>query len=291
MAKLPEMTSPTLKIIDDRTKGGSQDWRRAHLGASAIGDPCERRLWYDFRWFTAPDFSGRILRLFRRGQNEEVTIVADLRLAGVTVSEGPSEGKQWRFNKFGGHYGGSMDAAILGLHEAPKAWHVGEFKTHNRKSFDSLLKNGVQKSKERHYAQMQAYMHNFGMKRAVYVAVCKDTDRYYLERVNYDKYFAGELEDKARRVIFADSPPPKLSERPDYYACKWCDHYGICHQNVHAEERNCRTCVSSSADEDGSWRCASASGVFERCNWPVLTLDQQKTLADTSCDSHLMRDT
>ena len=120
MAKLPPPRSRTLAIIDERTEQNSQDWRRAHLGDSIIGDPCERALWYGFRWFTAPDFPGRILRLFRRGQNEETTIVADLRLAGVTVSEGPTEGEQWRFSSLGGHFGGSMDAAILGCMKLPR---------------------------------------------------------------------------------------------------------------------------------------------------------------------------
>jgi len=283
MAKLPERPSRTLAIIDERIEQNSQDWRRAHLGASGIGDPCERALWYGFRWFTAPDFPGRILRLFRRGQNEETTIVADLRLAGVTVSEGPTEGEQWRFSTLGGHYGGSMDAAIFGLLEAPLTWHVGEFKTHNKKSFDLLLKEGVQKSKEKHYAQQQAYMHEFKLTRAVYIGICKDTDRYYLERIHYDKYFAGELQEKAERVIFANEPPPKLSERADYYLCKWCSHYGICHQDQTTEERNCRTCQFSTPLKDGDWVCSAF------CFTRPLSLDEQKNLAE-DCPGYGVRD-
>ena len=272
MAKLPPPRSRTLAIIDERIEQNSQDWRRAHLGDSIIGDPCERLLWYAFRWFSSPDFQGRILRLFRRGQNEEATIVADLRMAGVTVSEGPTEGEQWRFSSLGGHFGGSMDAAILGLHEAPKTWHVGEFKTHNKKSFDLLVKEGVQKSKPKHYAQMQSYMHKSGMTRAVYIAVCKDDDRYHLERIRYDKYFAGELQEKAERVIFANEPPPRLSERPDYYLCKWCSHYQICHQDQTTEERNCRTCQFSTPLKDGDWVCVKYTA--------SLTIDEQKNLAE-----------
>ena len=46
----------------------------------------------------------------------------------------------------------------LGIPEAPKTWHVLEFKTHNSKSFAKLEKEGVQKSNPMHYAQMQVYM-------------------------------------------------------------------------------------------------------------------------------------
>ena len=283
MAKLKILDSPTISLINSRTEEQTQDWRRAHLGASGIGDPCDRALWYGFRWFTAPDFPGRILRLFRRGQNEEATIVADLRMAGVTVSEGPTEGEQWRFSALGGHYGGSMDAAIFGLLEAPLTWHVGEFKTHNRKSFDLLLKEGVQKSKEKHYAQQQAYMHRFKLTRAVYIAVCKDTDRYFLERIPYDRFFADELEAKAERIVFAEEPPKKLSERPDYYICKWCTHYDVCHQEEETKERNCRTCKFSRAVlpelllEKGGWICTRYAA--------PLSLDEQKNLAE-DCPSY-----
>lgn len=272
MAKLPICESPTLSAIDQKMEEEQGDWRRGHLGASIIGDPCGRALWYSFRWFTAPKFPGRILRLFRRGQKEEAIIVADLRLAGATVSEGPTEDEQWSFASLGGHFGGSMDAAIVGLLEAPKTWHVGEFKTHNRKSFDLLVKDGVEKSKPKHYAQMQMYMCKFGLTRAVYIGVCKDTDRYYLKRVRYDKYFAGELEDKAERIIFSPSAPPKISDRPDYYLCRWCPHYAVCHQDEPSLEKNCRTCVNSITTQKG-WSCGAYGGIS-------LSLDDQKTKAE-----------
>jgi hypothetical protein len=285
MVKIPDYESPTLKIIDQRIEESQEDWRRAHLGGSLIGHQCDRFLWYSFLWFTAPDFSGRILRLFRRGHVEEPHIIGDLRLAGCEVSEGPEEGKQWRFEAHGGHFGGSMDAAILGLAEAPNTWHVGEFKTHNKKSFDVLVKDGVEKSKPQHYAQMQMYMLKFGMARAVYIAVCKDDDRYYLELVKYDSYYAGELDDKAARIIFADSPPKKLSERPDYYICKSfrCPHYEICHQGEETKERNCRTCQFSTPLKDGDWVCSAF------CFTRPLSLDEQKNLAE-DCPGYQSRE-
>ena len=61
-----------------------------------------------------------------------------------------------------------MDSALLGLPEAPKTWHVGEFKTHNQKSFDDLVKRGVEKAKPMHWDQMQAYMGLTGMERALF---------------------------------------------------------------------------------------------------------------------------
>jgi hypothetical protein len=50
-----------------------------------------------------------------------------------------------------------------------------------------LEKKGVKVSKPMHWAQMQVYMLGTKIERALYVAVCKDDDRIYTERVKYDR--------------------------------------------------------------------------------------------------------
>lgn len=44
---------------------------RGHLGASQIGKPCPRELWYNFRWVYTHIFDARMYRLFQRGHFEE----------------------------------------------------------------------------------------------------------------------------------------------------------------------------------------------------------------------------
>lgn len=89
------------------------------------------------------------------GDLAEARFVADLRAIGCTVYEVDENGKQFAIEALGGHFGGHMDGAALGIPEAPKTWHVTEFKTHSAKSFAKLQKDGVQKAKPQHYAQMQ----------------------------------------------------------------------------------------------------------------------------------------
>lgn len=55
----------------------------------------------------------------------------------------PETGRQFRVEAHGGHFGGSLDAVALGPLEAPKTWHVVEFKTHSAKSFAELVAKGV----------------------------------------------------------------------------------------------------------------------------------------------------
>ena len=256
MAKLPEPAHTTSALIYQAYEADAEDGNRPHLGASLIGHACERFLWLTFRWVDAKKFDGRMLRLFETGQLEEARLVRNLRRIGVEVHEVTPDGGQWRVSALGGHFGGSMDGAAVGIPEAPKAWHVLEFKTHNDKSFSALLKDGVQKAKPQHYAQMQTYMGLTGMERALYMAVNKNDDTVYTERVEFDPVEFAKLMARAERVINAAEPPLKCSNDPSWYVCKMCDFHSHCHgEKVPAV--NCRTCAHSTPEMDGDarWSC------------------------------------
>lgn len=236
MAPLPPRPEPTIEAIYASYEADAGDGRRDHLGASLIGKECERALWYDFRWATRDRFPGRILRLFETGQLEEARLVRNLRRTGATVLEvDPDTGRQWRVEAHGGHFAGSLDAVALGLLEAPKTWHLVEFKTHNAKSFADLQRDGVRRSKPRHWAQMQVYMRLAGIERAIYVAVCKNTDELHTERVPIERDEADRLIAKAKRVIDAPRPPARISTDPTWWQCRYCEHHELCHEGGNAE--------------------------------------------------------
>lgn len=285
MAAIPDsVTDPVAAAIFAAWKRrGDAQPPRTYIGASVIGKECARALWLDFRWCGSPDFSGRMYRLFDRGQREEAAFVADLQSIGMTVYEvDPSTGQQFSFSDLGGHLGGHCDGIATGVPQAPKAPHILEFKTHSSKSFAALKKDGVAKAKPEHMAQMQLYCHwtiqqwgDNGCDRALYVAVNKDTDDIYTERIKYDKEMAEALIAKAKAIITAGDVPPEKIGGPDWYACKWCHHYETCHgTNVPAP--NCRNCAYASAKLDGNkrWGC-DKHGVD-------LTAQQQAQ----GCDSH-----
>lgn len=259
MAAIPlEVAQPTVAAIYRAHVAAAEDWRRPHLGASQLGRPCARALWYGFRWAAAPQHDGRMLRLFRRGQREEAEFVRELRAAGIEVEAvDRGTGAQFRFAVVGGHVGGSMDARLRGLPEAPQTWHVAEFKTSNAKAFAKLQKEGVEKAKPEHHAQMQCYLHWSGLTRAFYLCVNKDTDELYSERVQYDPATAEALMAKAERVVTAAEPPPRLSDDPSWFACKFCDYHAVCHGGAMAEA-HCRTCAHATPELDGDarWTCA-----------------------------------
>lgn len=259
MAAVPEPIHATANLIYKAYENDAEEGNRPHLGASLIGHACERYLWMTFRWVDSKKFPGRMLRLFKAGNDFEPRIVAELRRIGVEVHDVDPTGRQWRVSSIGGHFGGSMDGAARGFAEAPKTWCVTEFKTHNAKSFAGLVKEGVQKSKPQHYAQMTIYMGETGMDRAMYIAENKDTSELYCEWIHFDQVEYAKLKARAERVIRAAEPPLKISEDPSWYVCKMCDFHDHCHGEA-APAVNCRTCahatpVTGEGAEGGQWHC------------------------------------
>ena len=273
MPPLPPPNQPTVDAIYQWHERRQRSGGRGHLGASQIGAPCERALWYGFRWALKVKHAGRLLRLFETGQLAEQRFVAELRAAGIEVHELDETGAQFSVSSCRGHFGGSMDGVALGLLEAPKTWHVLEFKTHSAKSFAALKKDGVEKSKPEHAAQMQVYMHLAGLERAFYLAVDKNTDELYSERLHHDEAAALRLLAKASRIIDAAEPPSRISEDPAFYLCRWCSYHDICHGTEFAA-RNCRTCLHSTPVDQGQWDCA---------RWGKVLTDQEQR---EGCGAH-----
>lgn len=247
--KIPEPQNSVLALID-ASHEALHGQPRPHLGCSVVGHSCDRWLWLSFRWAVVEKFPGRILRLFRRGQNEEATIVADLRAIGISVRD------QQKRVDFGKHLSGSIDGIGQGVPGGGKGAHLLEFKTHSLKSFNELAKDGVVKSKPMHHVQMQMYMHGLELTRALYVAVCKDDDRIHTERIEYDQATALKYIERGHSITMAERMPPPISENPSWYECKFCPAHSFCHDEYLTKQVNCRTCCHSTPMPDSTWHCA-----------------------------------
>jgi CRISPR/Cas system-associated exonuclease Cas4 (RecB family) len=273
MAELPERQHSTATRVE-QWRGSQLQEHRAHLGASVLGHDCSRNLWYLFRNALTPTFSGKLLRVFLRGKREEEVVFEELRAIGVELHT-DTNGKQIECRDSTGHIGGSVDGIGKGFPEAPKSWAVLEIKTHSAKSFNDMVKHKVQASKPQHYAQMQVYMGLLDIDRALYFAVNKDNDDLFTEWVHFDATAFDALIDRGRSIIVLTEPPQRLSEDPNHWQCKFCQHHPLCHQKRVAET-NCRTCVHSTPGEAGTWHC----GRHDK----ALTREAQVA----ACDQHLL---
>lgn len=274
MAKIPQSEISISSMIDDWHFNQQNNYGRPHLGCSLLGHSCDRWLWLSFRHAVIEKFNGRILRLFRRGQLEEAQIVKDLKSIGIDIRNTGSS--QINVN-FGSHVSGSLDGVIYyGVPGALNKKHIAEFKTHSKKSFDDLEKHGVEKSKPMHFAQCQLYMHGSEIDRALYVAICKDDDRIYSERIRYDKNIAQQLVNRGQRIALSDRMPEPISSDPSWYECKYCPANDFCFYSKTTKEVNCRTCSHSTALPDSTWHCAK---------WDdVIPFHAQRV----GCDAHVL---
>lgn len=232
---------------------------REYLGASSLGEACERRLWYQFRWAYREHHPGRILRLFRRGYAEENVLVKELEAIGFKVT-----GRQNKYTMLGGHVQGHIDGIV-------DDDFILEIKTFNAKRFKALVTQGLKESNPKHYAQCQIYMAASGIPRCLYIAVNKDDDDIHTLVLDYDATDEASLALKAERIVYSAYPPPKISEREEWYQCRMCPAFQVCHKGEEMQ-KNCRTCRHSEPLLDGSWWC--------RMHEKNLTLEEQRRGCD-----------
>lgn len=245
-----------------------QETFRSHLGASIIGRPCAREIWFSWHWCTKPSHSAKTLRLFNRGHLEEARFLAMLRLIGCQTWSTGENGKQLGIKACGGHFGGSMDAVALGIPDCPEIHALAEFKTHGEKSFNLLKSEGVKQSKWEHYVQMNVYARSNALPLSLYLAVNKNTDELYGELVPVDVEVADRYLARAQGIIDSAEPPDRINASPGWYQCKFCDHHKLCHDFAFPE-KNCRTCCHSTPIADKGWHCtwheAPISPLCESC--------------------------
>lgn len=259
------------RIYDAIKQSKKSELYLGRLGASFIGEDCIRKVWFDWRAFSVEDFEGRMLRLFDTGHLQEARIIDDLKRAGFQVWDKDEDGKQFDRTDDTGHFVVKVDGIIKGIPESENTPHLLEVKTHNKDSFNSLVKKGMQESKPSHYAQVQMGMEKLGLKRALYVALCKDNEQYYVERVKEDRTEQKRLSSRVIKLVEARMRPAGISDDPNSFACKFCASKQVCVKEV-APVKTCRSCVNVLPTENGSWTCTYDN--------TVLTADQQRAACE-----------
>ena len=284
MVKIPNLKDPTLIAVDEALEKTQENLPRPYLGASGIGDTCERKLWAGFRWVRSRFIEAAGLRRINDGHRGELVVAEMLRMVeGVELSTEKAPGEQHSFADLGGHFRGNCDGLITGLIQSPKKLHVWECKVVNEKKFsklDSLRaskgeENALKAWDEIYYAQAQIYMHYFGAERHYLTCASPGVRDITSVRTEYDKAEAERLIEKAKRVIFSPRPPTKISDNPAWHECKYCPYHAMCHEDELPKQTSCRTCMYSTPLPEGGWRC-------ENFNHP-LSLDEQRV----GCNEHL----
>ena len=259
--------------IDTHLEDNQEDGRRDHLGASIVGRECLREIYHIWRWSYNKKHEARMIRLFDRGHREEDRFVEWLSAVCEKVWPlDPRTGEQIRVKDFKGYFGGSLDAVIRNP-VGYKGDYLGEFKTHNDKSFTKLVVKGVQEAKPEHYDQMQLYLHyKPRLLGALYFAINKNDDSLHVEFVQKDERAALNALAKTEKILLSTSPPPPFEGASEYnfYCNRFCDFGHLCWKNG-TPDKSCRTCAFVKPTNDG-WSCTKHE--------KILTSDDQKAACD-----------
>lgn len=224
-----DITAQDIGTAIDELKAARQV-HRGYMGLSQVGlvNECPRKAWFMMHGHKGKDFPGRILRLFRTGDNVEFDVVTDLKDVGLTVY-----GEQYYVeatrggDKFTGHTDGfikGLDFLALG-----KKTCLLEIKSCNdrrfkelKKSMDYCLWGGAA-----YEAQVHIYATLAKVDRILTVVENKDTSERIFLRFNRRRDFAIKTLNKAFDIMEMVQPPAP-SFPPTFYKCKWCDYAEMC---------------------------------------------------------------
>ena len=292
MALLAEY--PTISAVMDQIQKSHTSEVRGYAQCSGLGADCTRQLQYQFWWTHPETFVATTLMNFDDGyRTEDLTNHRFLATPGIDLRPTGPDGRQWTVTSWSGHLRGHLDGLVLGLLEAPKTWHVYEVKcvsdARKRKLERLIEKEGEKEALKEwskvYYTQAQLYMGLTKLKRHYLLCATAGGREMISVRTNFDKKFFEETLQKAHDLITANELPPRISEDPDFYLCRWCQFNQLCHEKKTAR-MNCRTCAHSTAVLDpethdtkdfGVWRC-------EFHNKKLSMKDQKK-----GCPKHLFK--
>lgn len=278
----PRAEDPTLRAVDAVLEARAARLpARGYLGMSSLARPCARALWYGWRWAAREQPTAAQIRRFEDGHRGEALMAERLRaVEGVQLLS-----QQDELSDLGGHLRGHLDGIVHGLLQAPKTPHVWEHKAVNEDKHRRLRK-AIEEHGEKgalaawdpvYFGQAQLYLHYTGLKRHYLTCSTPGERETVSVRTDYDPAAAEPLVARARTIIEAADPPPRLSEKPEHWECKPCAYAGICH---HGEipQVSCRTCAHASAERhgDGLWSCA----LYARAEIP-------EPYQRTGCERHL----
>jgi len=283
MAAIPSSVDPTLAAVDSALVAANRrDKPRPYLGMSALGKPCARSLWYEFRWVYQPQFDALSLKRFADGHAQEDIQAQRLRtVPGVTLlTVDPDTGRQFGYSDIGGHLRGHMDGKIHGLIQAPSKWHVWEHKATDEKKASSLEKLKYERGEklalqawdETYYGQAVLYMEYSGLDRH-YLTCSTPGGRHTVScRTEADPAHAAVLKRRAEIIVYSDEPTTPISRDPSFFICRWCGFNEACHGRNFAA-RNCRICLFVKP-VSGGWVCTKYD--------TSLSVEEQAK----GCDSH-----
>jgi hypothetical protein len=214
-------TGDISSIIDEYLCEHPDTAVRDYIGASSIGHPCERKIWYGYKTTPGLPTEPQMQRTFDIGHKLEGLIKEYLVAAGYWVKDALGSFYDEDIPEIQGH----CDGVIVINNQS----YILEIKTARDSSFNVFVKGGLRKWYPIYYTQVQTYMGMSGIHGAFVLAINKDTSKLHDEYVAFDAQHYEEVKMKAKRILTYDEPPPKINNNPCFFTCRMCAYRELCH--------------------------------------------------------------
>lgn len=269
----PETLAQAVDVVSVR-----DEWERAVIGASAVGNDCDTYLALELRGLPSNKIEPRLLRIFDLGKAIETLVEGDLGAALhhlsdgglVMLAEDPRTDKQWEFHRYGRLSVAHPDGLVFTKEEVANRdfsspeWVV-EIKSMKQSKFDAFVEQGVKSSHPGYYRQMQMQMGYTGSAtHCIFAAYNKDTSAYSFEIVEFDAIVFASL---MARIEFAmrKRVTRQQADRSSF-RCRFCFKSEACWGDLRPK-KSCRTCAHSEAQVDGRWWCTKKDAEAVRDCW------------------------
>jgi len=266
-----------LDAIDEqlvKEKTGSEKPRH-YLGASLIGEECERKIWYDFRHAKEENWKSYNVKAIEEGYRSEDVMVERFQRAGFdlkNVSYDQDKPRQFGFKSLGGWFRGHKDGIIYNLKELGtviwEAKATEKWLELNKLIVEYGEENALKHWNANYYTQAQIYMGESGIHHHLLTACNPGSTRTAIVYTPFNEAFYKKEKEKAKRIIKTDEPPFKAYPSEEHYKCKYmCNSVNTCWKNE-PPKPNCRNCAHVEFDvenkdvENPIAKCQKHNSVF-----------------------------
>lgn len=224
-----------IKAINDAISQRNREENRLYIGASNIGNPCLRAVWYAYKGYESEKFPTNTQITFDIGKNLERLLLDYLEASGMNI-ERANEANNYLFcqhekiKDFQGH----IDALIHTDNAEPI---ILEIKTAKASSFAVFKKDGLKVWSKIYYSQIQSYMGMTGYKSAIILVLNKDSSELCMEWVYFDEDYYLMISDKAQFIKNNTSPPERINNNSCYHLCARCVYKNVCHYQSEVVEK------------------------------------------------------
>ena len=199
------------------------DEPRPYIGASSIGNPCERAIWYGLHQSESKIVTEKQRLTFEIGRRLEAMILDLINIDNMFMrSNIYLECKEYPL--FQGHCDAVLYDSITF-----KPILLIEIKTAKDSSFNTFVKKGLRLWYPEYYDQVQSYMGMSDVHECYMLVLNKDTSELAEELVLYDEIHFMGLVEKAKKIGMSADMPKRINESASYFKCKYCFYNKVCH--------------------------------------------------------------